>query len=215
MTHSHDHECDCGCDDHCDCNEHSGGEGGVYPPYLTVGTIGFILLAIPMLISGIMNIISFSHDGNVYWDPSIRTVCLYIYAICGICLLIVAAYGFLTGIYAESVLFVIYAVFVLMLFFVVKDTGFTDNATHLVDFTFGVLLLIPMIAFILNKEAILSLATFAYAGGLIISEIITYSNMTTSVMVFGVGAIIAAVLFIYIAIANFLYAEGGYELPLL
>lgn len=202
QSHAHEHECDCGC------------ESGVYPPYIGIGTVGFILVAISMIIAGVLYIISFYHNGDISWDPGLRTLCIYVYAITGVCLLVLAAYGIFTGIYVESVLFVIFATLTFAMFFVASNGDVSDATMHLVDFALAILMLIPAIVFILNREGLLALATFAYAIGLLTSEVISFVDAPSSALIFGIGAVIGGVLFAYIATANLLYAEGGYELPL-
>lgn len=205
MTQEHSDDCECGC--------HEGSGPELYPPYAALGIVGFILVAISMLISGMGYILAFM-QGDIMWNPSFNTVCIYVFFITAICLFVLSAYGLYRGVYAESLFFVIYGVFTIVLACTQQETIISPETMRMVNVLFGILFLIPVLVFILSKEGLLTIGVLTFVVTLFACEIAESISGDIGLFILGIGSIICGAIFAYIATANLLYAESGKNMPL-
>lgn len=176
-----------------------------------VWTAGFILLAISMIVSGILYIAGFMHDGDILWEGGyFAYVVLIAYRVTGVALIIVAAYGLSKKVYAESLFFVINAVFMIVVSLCSEGQELSDEAMMLVDVSLGLLLLIPVAIFVLRKQILLTIAGVLYIFANLGCEV---CGSPADCMVYGIPALIAGIVFAYIALYFLVKTETRFDLP--
>lgn len=200
-------DCTCGCEDECTCGcEGEYEDGGLDLGYLVVGTLGFLVMGLLLIMTSVLNLNAVADLGLDIGGVG------YFLLFMGLIMMLVGAYGIKEGLVAEPIVLILVGLVGFVLSYSQVFGGTPITGSGILCIIIGIGIIIPTLIFFMRREILAGISAL-----LLVVMYLAIPSVTGDIGTYliGITSLVSGILYFYIALGNTIFVETGEDiLPL-